>query len=198
MYIVAEPYLPPTEENTCDAISYYKPGYYCSTSGQYHARNLEDNARPMIIARILPMIFLPAVILLTQCEVSEGTCLKACQDAELPPDMPSNSTLECANDEARGDVRGECTQQHDICVEAIDCKNPSNSYMTTKYIGYVSCQGVYARTCSSSSCPDGESEVRCFAQPSVAPLARRSEVRCFAQPSGAPLAPPGEHHGVRA
>jgi hypothetical protein len=169
-YIVAEPYyLPPPEENTCDGTSDCETGYYCSTSGQCKkpGQCATDNDC------LNPFNDFPGnngdPSCFSECEISEGTCLTACYDAELPPDLLPNSSLECANDEACGDgkfcVRGEC-QRHGTCIEDIDCKNPSNSYMTTKCVGYVSCkEGACARTCSSSGCPEGESEVRCFAQP---------------------------------
>ena len=171
-YIVAEPYdLPLPADNTCNETSDCKPGYYCATSGkcqkpgqcatdddcQNPSNDFPGNGDPYCFS---------------ECEISEGTCLTACEGADFPPDVP-NSSSECANDKACGDgkfcVRGEC-QKHGACVEDMDCKNPSNSYITTKCIGYVSCnEGACARTCSSSGCPDGKSEVRCFAQPCRAP-----------------------------
>lgn len=169
----------PKSGNTCGETSACKPDDYCSTSGQCQkpgqcatdedcqnpSNKFGGNGDPYCSS---------------ECEISEGTCLTMCQDEEAPPDFQDevappdvpNSSLECANDEACGDsnfcLRGEC-QNHGACVEDIDCKNPSNSFMTIECIGYVSCkEGACARTCSSSSsnsCPDGVSEVRCFAQP---------------------------------
>jgi hypothetical protein len=130
----------------------------------------------------------------SECDLTEGTCLTMCQDEEeeMPPDnyvvpnqdepeeeevslskssssSSSSSSLECANNEACDDgmfcSRGHC-QTLGQCDEDIDCQNPSNSYPTTKCRGPVSCQqGACSRTCSSSGCAKGVSEVQCFAQP---------------------------------
>jgi hypothetical protein len=163
----ADPMAKPKSGDTCNQSSGCKPGFYCSTSGQCNKPGQcatdEDCQNP---SNAFPGSDDPYCF--SECEISEGTCLTACQDAELPPDV-STSSLECANDEACGDGKfcsqGEC-QKHGACVEDIDCLNPSNLYMTTKCTGYVSCKGgACHRTCDSSSCSDGKSEVRCFVQP---------------------------------
>jgi hypothetical protein len=95
--------------------------------------------------------------------LSGGYCTVGVSSLQVGVVEENSSLLKCANNEACDDdmfcSQGNC-QKLGLCVEDIDCHNPSNSYKNTKCRGHVTCQQG-----ACTGCAEGVEGVQCLVQP---------------------------------